>query len=294
MSTLILRRRKLGLGSCRGLVQQMQTPVQAIRNDTLERRGMPHGITQVIRWGCTSSVDCGNVLNTARAIHEVNNKRDFRMKLQDEGEDLVPLTIRDALNNGGRTVLMGNITYPCIVRPTHHHQGRRLWVCRNHAELRNATARCTEGWYASELINKTAEYRVFVVQGRVASVARKTPGNPNDIAWNVAQGGRFDNVRWDEWPLQAVRKSVEAFNLSSLDFGGVDVMVDDNNTSYIIEINSAPSLPMNEDGTPSYRQLCMAKCFDYIVRNSKDRIPLREGRGGYRKFIHPAVCERAE
>jgi glutathione synthase/RimK-type ligase-like ATP-grasp enzyme len=149
-------------------------------------------------------------------------------------------------------------------------------------------------YYISELVDKVAEYRVFIVQGRVACVARKTPGNPREVAWNVAQGGRFDHVRWDDWPLQAVRKSVEAFNLSGLDFGGVDVMVDSNDRSYIIEINSAPSLPLMSNGEPTHRQECMAKCFDWIIRNGKERIPLVERRGGYRKFIHPAICDRAE
>jgi len=137
------------------------------------------------------------------------------------------------------------------------------------------------------IIKKVAEYRVFVVQGRVVSVAEKTPSNPDDIAWNVAQGGRFDVVSWDNWPLQAVRKSVEAFNLTELDFGGVDVMVDADGKAYVIEINSAPSL------TSEYRQQCMAKAFDWIATNGKERIPLISEKGGYRKFIHPCITDRA-
>ena len=30
------------------------------------------------------------------------------------------------------------------------------------------------------------------------------------------------------------------------------------------------------------------------VSNGKERIPLVEDRGGYLKFIHPAICERAK
>jgi glutathione synthase/RimK-type ligase-like ATP-grasp enzyme len=119
-------------------------------------------------------------------------------------------------------------------------------------------------------------------------VAQKTPGNADDIAWNVAQGGRFDNVRWDDWPLKAVRIAIEGFNLSDLDFGGVDVMVDGEGEAYILEINSAPSL------TSEYRQTCFAKAFDYIIQRGKERIPLTKERGGYLKFIHPAINDRAK
>jgi glutathione synthase/RimK-type ligase-like ATP-grasp enzyme len=142
-------------------------------------------------------------------------------------------------------------------------------------------------YYINEFIDKVAEYRVCVVQGRAVWVAVKTPGNPNDVAWNVNKGGRFDNVKWDDWPLKAVKKSIEAFNLSDLDFGGVDVMVDMEGECYILEINSAPSL------TSPYRQECMAKTFDWIVNNGKARIPVSNERGGYTKFIHPAISENA-
>ena len=126
------------------------------------------------------------------------------------------------------------------------------------------------------------------VQGRVVWVAEKTPDDPSDIAWNVARGGRFDNVRWGDWPLRAVRVSREAFLLSRLDFGAVDVMVDAEGECYVLEINSAPSQ------TSPYRQKCMAKAFDYIMRNeNKERIPVTEARGGWKKFIHPALSDEA-
>ena len=64
-------------------------------------------------------------------------------------------------------------------------------------------------------------------------------------------------------------------------------MVDENNTPYILEINSAPSL------TSPYRQSCMAKCFSYILEKGKSHIPLISEKGGWKKFIHPAISEEA-
>jgi len=57
---------------------------------------------------------------------------------------------------------------------------------------------------------------------------------------------------------------------------------------YVLEINSAPSL------TSPYRQQCFARAFDYIIKNDKERIPLIPQRGGYLKFIHPAVEPKAK
>lgn len=293
MNTVILRRRKLGRTSAREISNFSTTGIEHKRNWVAREQQSINDADIIIRWGCVSNVNTNRVLNTAAAIHQVNDKAGFR-RLLNEAE-LCPVTYF-----GGELTesYSDSDVYPLVVRPSQHSRGRNLWVVNNLRELITTVAYYNLGtnWYASELINKVAEYRVFVVQGRAVAVAQKTPGNPDDVAWNVARGGRFDNVRWDAWPLQAVRKSIEAFNLSDLDFGGVDVMVDSDGNSYIIEINSAPSL------TSPYRQEAMAKAFDYIINDYREsrewaeaklRFPLIEERGGYRKFIHPAVCDRA-
>lgn len=274
MSALILRRRKLGRTSVREISAKSRQGILNIRND----KPFPHNLNLIFRWGCTSDVPEGvSIVNSARAIHLAADKAECRRVFG----DLSPKTWFD-LNDRA-------ITYPCIVRPRQHHQGRRLYVCNNLAEVVRAAGQCGPGYYISEYIDKVAEYRVFVVQGRCVCVAKKTPADANAVAWNVAQGGRFDNVRWDDWPLKAVKVSIQAFNKTGLDFGGVDIMVDREGNCYVLEINSAPSL------TSEYRQSCMAKAFDYIVEHGKEHFPSIDDlpRGGYRKFIHPAIVDNA-
>jgi glutathione synthase/RimK-type ligase-like ATP-grasp enzyme len=286
-SAVILRRRKLGRGSCNGIKAFSETGIDWVRNDKLALRGNApiNNADFTFRWGCTSNIPYDTtVVNEAKAIHYVADKRQFRMDTAEKG--FAPKTwlsfdewMDDEQNNPKKVV----------VRRATHHQGRYLDVCDTIPELRTACNKYGEGnYYISEYIPKVAEYRVFFVQGRVVWVARKTPANPDAVAWNVAKGGRFDNVRWDEWPLKTIRIAREAFLMSGLDFGGVDVMVDKDNNPYVLEINSAPSQ------TSPYRQECTAKAFDYIVRNqSKEAIPVTEERGGYRKFVHPAICPQA-
>ncbi len=273
----ILRRRKLGRTSCREIAGFAASPIAVVRND----KPIPNeGIC--FRWGTTTSLPPGvRVINSAEAIHRVNDKTGFRRILNEH--NLCPKTwfsLEDLMNEDEAPARV-------VVRPKVRAQGRNLYVAHDEASLRAAVVACGEGYYISELINKVAEYRVFVAQGRAVWVAQKTPGNPEDVAWNVARGGRFDNVRFGDWNLRAVRIAIEGFNLSGLDFGGVDVMVDADGNAYILEINSAPSQ------TSPYRQECVSKVFDYIIANGKEPIPLIEARGGWRKFIHPAVNEEA-
>lgn len=276
---VILRRRKLGMSSAKGIASFSKTGIRWVRND-MKRTPQPAEDEVTIRWGCTSNVASKRVLNTAAAIHQVADKADFRMLLDEHR--LCPRTFlfaddipEEILHNQG-----------VIVRPRNHSRGRNMALLFE----RNSVAATLAHWgggYAGAFINKAHEYRVAIVQGRVAWVTEKTPGNPDDIAWNVAKGGRFDNVKWGDWPLKAVRVAVEAFELSELDFGGVDVMTDADGNAYVIEINSAPSL------TSPYRQQCFAKCFDYIAEHGKARIPRVNQRGDWKKFIHPALSDRA-
>jgi glutathione synthase/RimK-type ligase-like ATP-grasp enzyme len=278
---IILRRRKLGLGSANGIKQFSKEGIDWVRND---RIAPVNKSDYVFRWGCTSNVPFDTtIVNNAAAIHYVSDKRKFRMDTAEKG--LAPKTwlsfdqwMDDEENNPKKVV----------VRRATHHQGRYLDVCETIPELAAACDKYGHGnYYISEYIPKVAEYRVFFVSGRVVWVAKKTPANPDAVAWNVAKGGRFDNVRWDEWPLKAIRVSREAFLMSDLDFGGVDVMLDVDGNVYVLEINSAPSQ------TSPYRQECTAKAFDYILRNGKAAIPVVEQRGRYTKWIHPAICEGA-
>ena len=281
--TIILRRRKLGRTSCREIAANSKTGIVVVRND----KPMPEGHELVIRWGTTSNLPYpATVVNEAKAIHWVADKSASRFAMAEQG--LSPKTWLKVDHFLAPENLNGNGDYPfpVIVRKNVHSQGRDLYSCSDVLELQNVCLKLGEGnYYISEYIPKVAEYRVLVGSGRVVWVAKKTPADPDAIAWNVAQGGRFDNVRWQEWPIEAIRVAIEAFKLSGLDFGGVDVMVDADGRAYVLEINSAPSQ------TSPYRQSCMAKFFDYIVENGKEHIAVADY-NSYLGVIHPAMTEK--
>jgi len=275
-----LRRRKLGKTSTEGIRQKSKQVVSVFRNDWPALGGVAKELW-CIRWGCTSNSTSKNVLNTAEAIHWVNDKRESRLLFSEK--ELAPQSWGDLA-----AWQADDAPLPIIIRPKRHAQGRKLFFCNTLQQAKDAIAKIAGRYYISVFVDKVAEYRVFILQGRAVWVAKKTPANPKDIAWNVARGGRFDNVSWSDWPLKSVKTAIEAFNLTKLDFGGVDVMVDKEGNCFVLEINSAPSQ------TSEYRQSCCAKAFDYLLeKENKNRIPLVDKKGGYLKFIHPALDEKA-
>lgn len=291
-SPVIVRRRGLGRGSTRAIAA-LVPGARVVRADRERVPGAEqHEIA--IRWGCTALVSQRTVLNPSGAIHRVNDKAGFRRLLMSSAiaDCCCPRTWFD------ETAFMeeecspgGNLAQPKYIgRPGTHSRGRNLYVLTTLPEVTDFFERYAErSPYISEFIPKTHEYRVFVVQGRVAWVANKTPADSGAVAWNVSLGGRFDNKQWGSWPLPVLRAAIAAFNLSGLDFGGVDVMWDENlRKAYVLEINSAASL------TSPYRQQCVARCFNYIMeRQDANHLSIGQGRDSWKLYIHPAISERA-
>src|SRR5690606_3401797 len=68
-----------------------------------------------------------------------------------------------------------------VQRPAQHAQGRLLRVGTAHDLFDHDTPAEYRVGYVSRFIDKVAEYRVFVCQRRAVWVAKKTPGNPQDV-----------------------------------------------------------------------------------------------------------------
>ena len=277
----ILRRRGLGLGSTKAIKELSQHEITIIRNDKLPEFKLKDVI---LRWGCVSTIpadpDITITLNKSAAISVVSNKSFFRSVLQANVPEIIPKTWFNYHDP--------NITYPCILRPATHAQGKNLFLCQTFEGLQKAylytPCFVQDKYYISEYIPKVAEYRVCFIQGLVAWVANKIPKDPQAIAWNVAQGSKFENVSWKKWPIDVIETAHKAYLISGLYFGGVDVIVDKDGRSYVLEINSAPS------HTSPYRKQCTTKCIDYGVTNKNfAHLPQNENFKKYGKWLHPAL-----
>ena len=251
----ILRRRKLGFGSCKGIAEVATEPIEVVRND---RKDASANI--VFRWGCTSTImknDPQFIFNIAKAIHNVTDKPSFRKSAIDAGVQCPQtfFTKEDAY----KFMLESPEPVELIGRRSFHSQGR-------HAEhiVDIGQMDATQSDYWSVIIPKTHEYRVYCFMGRVIAVAEKIPTNPKALLWNNAQGGsKFVNVRWNDWPLEMIRQALMVHKLSGLDYEGVDMMMW-NEEPYFLESNSAPSL------TSPYRKQCFAKAFSWAIKQIKE------------------------
>lgn len=293
MRNLFFRRNKMGLETIRTIRSKMNPSKRPdIRNDSTE---IPNGVGRLMfTWGLVrSGLDKGyRVLNHPSKVALTSDKGRFRRKLFDNG-----LTMFTTTNKYDAIDFIKNRDDTLILRPRNHFGGKDLVELDGRLSEEERIALLNEHWkdgsYASLYIKKDKEFRVFVIQDKVAFVVEKIVEDQDTVAWNVAAGGRFENVRFSKWNLNVVSYAIRAMKLAGLNYGAVDVIVK-NGRTYVLEINTSPHL------TADYWSTCVAKCFDHIVETDNPEPYIYVGNlrnlssaHNWKHFVHPAISDKA-
>ena len=293
MRNLFFRRNKMGLETIRTIRSKMNPSKRPdIRNDST---AIPNGNNSLMfTWGLVrSGLDKGyRVLNHPSRVALTSDKGKFRRKLFNNS-----LTMFTTTDKYDTRSYIENRDDTLILRPRNHFGGNDLVVLDGRLSVEERLALLNEHWkdgsYASLYIKKDKEFRVFVVQDKVAFVVEKIVEDKDTVAWNVAAGGRFENVRFSKWNMNVVGYAIGAMKLSGLSYGAVDVIVKDNRP-YVLEINTSPHL------TADYWSTCVAKCFDHIIETDNPEPYLYFGslrnlsnNHNWKHFVHPAISDKA-
>lgn len=186
-------------------------------------------IDRLIRYGNTTSLPHNNVLNTERAIMLTSNKRLARQIM---------------IENKIHTIGFAKGP-PCIIRPIHHSRGKQFYVCYNSMDITKAMTQLSQrkisNSYASEIFNKTKEYRIHITRDGILAVQEKTRPQINTICWNHRTGSIFNVLRRSDVTVDILKECNKCLEIFNLDFGAIDVLL--NSTEFVIcEINTAPRL----------------------------------------------------
>lgn len=279
MSYGLLVKKNAEIKSCEDIAALMSHKTVVRRTD----EEWPEEMEMIIRWGCTANTPKGvGIINYASGIHLVANKSGFRQTLRAHNSGLIPKTW---LNSDGMCAGFEVVkNFPVVVRPSCHERGSNFNICSSVEELEAALSQCGENPYVSKFVSKTKEFRIFIVQGRVICVVEKCPNNTSLNTWGLA--ANWINYKWSDWPVEAVRKAVEAHNCSGLHFTAADVLQAEDGSYVISELNSAPEL-----GGKYYAQK-FASAFDWMIDNHREPIPTDLEQTDWKYYAHPSLSEK--
>ena len=126
-----------------------------------------------------------------------------------------------------------------IGRPDKHTKGRGLWVIDDYESLRRAlrgTRKKQPATHFMEFVEASHELRVHIFQGKSIRISEKSffiDENGKKDYTTIKPTIKRKRVR------RAAKKAVKALGL---DFGAVDILATDDNTPYVLEVNSSPGL----------------------------------------------------
>jgi len=271
MKAYLFRPEDMGKKSCEGIAKYSKTGIFVVQSQHDRHPEEPH---LCIRYGCRSRVPQGrNVLNKLGNMDSTMNKGGFRKKLQEHG--LCPPSWG---SNWGAAP-----EFPCVVRPGFHAKSQHFYLCHSLEDIAGAARYCGDDFYCSKFIDKKAEYRINVLQGRVLCVIEKSAKDQTDITFSR---GATEILYWSEWPIAGVSKAIKAVAVSGLDFAGVDVIEGKDGECYVLELNTCPYL----EG--SYQQQCFARGFDWVVEKGRDHFSVQHTES-WKNYIHPCMSELA-
>jgi hypothetical protein len=183
----------------------------------------------LIRWG-------NSLLPTPAGVRETNTRE----------------AVRQAADKGAMARILSateGVSFPQIIMIT---RGMRAlpngnWFVRNeHDQIRYRNTIEAGDKYAVREINKTREFRVHVFNDEIIGVYEKVPHRAND---KILKAENCDFRRLDTASkaamagIKGVRPMAKAaVKALGLVHGGVDVIIDANNNSYVLEVNSSPAL----------------------------------------------------
>ncbi|MEM2260808.1 MAG: hypothetical protein QXK24_00005, partial [Ignisphaera sp.] len=235
----------------------------------------------LIRYGVSSyptrDKDFRIVLNKAEDIKRVINKKKASLYMMLHNIK----TPKIFLNK--EEIARDNL--PVLARSNFHSRGTDIEIIDTMNKLRNSIAD-----YYVEFIKGNLEYRLHVFNNEPIRLQKKIPKNGEHIIRNVEHGYILADHYTHNIPieLQVIKEGLKAVKLFNLDFGAVDVLVGEDNTPYILEINTAPRL--NKYGIQLYAYYIKQYLGIEDSLNNYSRLKYNNGENGlpilFRDIIH--------
>jgi len=131
--------------------------------------------------------------------------------------------------------------FPYVARPIFHMKGRGFNIVNTPEEVDQYWK---EGFYFQELVLKKEEYRVFCMFGRVleVNIKEKTRPDADEIVRNHRRGWRFKWIPYEESNRAVTSMAIKAVQALRLDFGAVDLCINESGEPVVFEVNTAPGM----------------------------------------------------
>lgn len=194
----------------------------------------------IIRWGSTARIPLkpGRIINKLANVALTADKLQASRTLANAG-----VTTPEIFTTAQANELKGYIKLPALGRRIHHTQGRDIILCLQAIDVRRAINRGESDYFIIYIPTKR-EFRIHVFNNKIIRVNQKLLRDGGiwvPFIRNFENGYVFGLPKKPLLPDQE-QLAIKAVSTLGLDFGAVDLVVSDDDKSYVLEVNTAPAL----------------------------------------------------
>ncbi len=171
----------------------------------------------------------------------------------------LPATNRDELAD--QVEWLGG--YPVVVKIAGTEGGQGVLLAEDVGELDYLLEQFPQGVMLETFISHSLAYRLLVIGDEVKACTASAPG-PDDFRSNTDSAQNLGSI---EPPDGAVDIALAATNALRLEFGGVDILKDENDTLYVSEVNNPCYFAHQQEATGNDLAGAM---IDYLLAKSHE------------------------
>ncbi|MBI2268701.1 MAG: RimK family alpha-L-glutamate ligase [Candidatus Blackburnbacteria bacterium] len=139
------------------------------------------------------------------------------------------------------------ISFPIIAKTSFGSSGRGVFKLNNEKEFMDLVEeRGVSNLIFQKFLTTRQDYRVIVIGGQALPQAMRKTAQEGEFLTNFARGGKVEGVPLTEELKSLAEKTAEALQT---DYAGVDVMYDEENNPYVLEINRGAQFQGFEQST---------------------------------------------
>ena len=101
------------------------------------------------------------------------------------------------------------------------------------------------------------EYRILVLEDRIGSFEKKIKNNPNEFRANVALGAKEEFIDIQKISQEMKEISIKAAKTLRVEIAGVDILIDEKEQTWLLEVNRGPGLTYDPKISPELDSIAL-------------------------------------
>lgn len=140
-----------------------------------------------------------------------------------------------------------NFEYPLIAKTTFGSSGQGVFKVNNRKEVEDLVEeKGVNTILFQKFLPTRQDYRIIVIGGRAIPFTMRKTAQGEDFRTNYARGGKVEGLKLSPEMKKIAEQTAKVFEA---DYAGVDIMFDEDNNPYVLEINRGAQFQGFEEST---------------------------------------------